>query len=307
MRIAVLGPGGVGGLLAALLARTGHHVTVLARPATAQQIAEHGIRLESTALGDATVQVDATSRLTEPVDAVLVTVKATQLDEALTALPAEGLGAALVVPFLNGLDHVERLRSVYPAEQVVAATIRVEAERVDPGHVVHLSPFAVVDLGVDHEPSEPVVRLSEALAGAGLAVTVHEGERQVLWDKLAVLAPLALFTTVDATPWGAVREGRWAEVEQVVRELAEAAATDGAHVDPDQVLAFLRQVPEGMRTSMQKDAAAGNPLELDAIGGSPLRVGAAGGVSMPATRALVEAVRARTAAAGDSGADRPRG
>lgn len=305
LRIAVLGPGGVGGLLAAVLARAGHDVTVLARPATAEHIAAHGLELESGALGSGHVDVGAAARLDRAVDAVLVTVKATQLDEALDSLPADALGSAIVVPFLNGIDHVDRLRSVYPPDQVVAATIRVEAERVAPGRVAHLSPFAIVELGVD-TPSEQVGRLAEALEGAGLTVAVREGERQVLWDKLAVLAPLALFTTLAAAPWGVVRQERWAQVEQVVGELAAAADADGARVDAAQVLGFLQQVPEGMRSSMQKDAAAGNPLELDAIGGAPLRVGAAAGVPMPALEELVSAVRAVTGASGDSGADHPR-
>ena len=117
----------------------------------------------------------------------------------------------------------------------------------------------------------------------------------------------AILRTCDAAGvTGVVRQERWALVEQVVGELAAAADADGARVDAAQVLGFLQQVPEGMRSSMQKDAAAGNPLELDAIGGAPLRVGAAAGVPMPALEELVSAVRAITGASGDSGADHPR-
>lgn len=301
LRIAVLGPGGVGGLLAALLARDGHQVTVLARAATAERIATGGLSLTSEALGDARVQVASATVLGDPVDAVLVTVKATQLDESLAAVPAQALGSALVVPFLNGLEHVERLGRTYPPDQVVAATIRVEAERVAPGTVVHRSPFAAVELASDAPRMQPALtRLAGALEHTGLSVSVRSGERQVLWDKLAVLAPLALFTTLDATPWGPVRAGRWGEVEQVVREIGAAAGAEGATVDSDRVLAFLREVPDGMRSSMQKDAEAGSPIEVDAIGGSLLRAGAAGGVAMPATERLVAAV------GGDSGAGDPR-
>jgi 2-dehydropantoate 2-reductase len=42
-RVAVLGPGAVGGLLGALLARRGDEVTCLAPPATADHIARHGL------------------------------------------------------------------------------------------------------------------------------------------------------------------------------------------------------------------------------------------------------------------------
>ena len=291
LRIAVLGPGGVGGLLAAVLAREGHQVTVIARAATAAQINDAGLSLRSEALGDTDVRVVAAERLDHPVDIVLVTVKATQLEESLASLPAEVVGRAVVVPFLNGLDHVERLKALYPAAQVATGTIRVEAERVAPGQVVHRSPFAIVELAPDTADPAVVQRLADALTSAGLAVTVRAEARQALWDKLAVLAPLALFTTRAAAPWGAVRDTSWSEVESMVREIGTVAAAEGVDVDPGAVLAFLAGVPDGMRSSMQKDAAAGNPVELDAIGGSVLRAGEAAGVPMPVTAGVVAALR----------------
>ena len=74
LRVAVLGPGGIGGLLAALLARRGDRVTCLAPPATAAHLAEYGLELHSPTLGDAKVAVEASTRLDHPVDVVFVTV-----------------------------------------------------------------------------------------------------------------------------------------------------------------------------------------------------------------------------------------
>jgi len=274
-----------------VLAREGQHVSVIARAATAAHLNDAGLSLRSEALGDTDVRVVAAERLDHPVDIVLVTVKATQLEESLASLPAEVVGRAVVVPFLNGLDHVERLKALYPAAQVATGTIRVEAERVAPGQVVHRSPFAIVELAPDTADPVVVQRVADALTNAGLSVTVRAGARQALWDKLAVLAPLALFTTRAAAPWGAVRDTSWSEVESMVREIGTVAAAEGVDVDPGAVLAFLAGVPDGMRSSMQKDAAAGNPVELDAIGGSVLRAGAAAGVATPVTAGVVAALR----------------
>src|SRR5918997_437510 len=146
LRVAVLGPGGVGGLLAALLARAGAAVTCLASATTTERVRTDGIRVESGQFGDFTTPVDATERLAEPVDVLLVTVKATQLDEALERAPADVLGDALVVPLLNGVEHVDHLRRRYPRAGVVPATIRVESTRTAPGVVQHGSPFVTVDL-----------------------------------------------------------------------------------------------------------------------------------------------------------------
>jgi 2-dehydropantoate 2-reductase len=60
--VAVLGPGGVGGLLAALLARRGDRVTCIAPPATAAHLADHGLRLRSPMLGDAQMRAELQAR-----------------------------------------------------------------------------------------------------------------------------------------------------------------------------------------------------------------------------------------------------
>jgi 2-dehydropantoate 2-reductase len=305
--VAVLGPGGVGGLLAALLARRGDQVTCLARPATAAHLAANGLELRSPALGDARVAVEAASRLEHPVDALLVTVKAVQLEAAVEAVPAETLGDGLVVPFLNGIDHVAWLRGRYPPDQVVAGTIRVEATRVAPGVIEHASPFAVVELagkaprsarGGSGGPGRPprsdrVEELAARLAETGLDVTVRDDEATTLWSKLAVLAPIALVTTAAEAPFGEARAGRWDEAVAVAHEIVAAARADRVELDETAIVGLLSRIPDGMRSSMQKDAAAGRPIELDAIGGTILRAADRAGTDAPVTARLVADLRER--------------
>jgi 2-dehydropantoate 2-reductase len=293
-RVAVLGPGGVGGLLAALLARRGDQVTCLAPPATAAHLAGHGLELRSPALGDARVAVAAASRLEHPVDAVLVTVKATQLEAAVEAVPAGALGDGLVVPFLNGIDHVAWLRGRYPPDQVVAGTIRVESTRVGPGVIEHASPFAVVELAVGKAPRERVQELGARLAETGLDVTVRDDEAATLWSKLAVLVPIVLVTTWAEAPFGEARAGHWEEAAAVAHEIVAAATADGVELDEQAIVGMLEKVPDGMRSSMQKDAAAGRPIELDAIGGTILRAADRAGTEAPVTARLVAALRERS-------------
>jgi 2-dehydropantoate 2-reductase len=294
IRVAVLGPGGIGGLLAALLARRGDHVTCLARPATAAHLAEHGLELRSPTLGDAKVTVEAATRLDQPVDVVFVTVKATQLEAAVDAVPPEVLGDGLVVPFLNGIDHMAWLRRRYPADQVVAGTIRIESTRVSPGVIEHASSFAVVELAAA-EPSrrDQVEALAARLAETGLDITVRDDEAATLWSKLSVLAPIALVTTWTAAPLGEARARHADELLAVAREIVTVARADGVDLDEAATLAILERVPDAMRSSMQKDAAAGRPIELDAIGGAVLRGAERAGTEAPVTARLVADLRSR--------------
>jgi 2-dehydropantoate 2-reductase len=294
-RVAVLGPGGVGGLLAALLARRGDQVTCLAPPDTAAHLAAHGLELRSPALGDARVRVEAATRLDHPVDVCLVTVKATQLAEAVQAVPAETLGDGLVVPFLNGIDHVAWLRGRYPPDQVATGTIRIESTRVNPGLIEHDSPFAVVELAAGKAPRRRVEELAARLAETGLDVTVRDDEAATLWSKLAVLAPIALVTTWTAAPIGEARAGHQDELVAVVHEIVAAARADGVDLDEAATVAILERVPDAMRSSMQRDAAAGRPIELDAIGGAVLGAAERAGTEAPVTARLVADLRARHA------------
>ena len=293
IRVAVLGPGGIGGLLAALLARRGDRVTCLAPPATAAHLAEHGLELRSPTLGDAKVTVEAATRLDHPVDVVFVTVKATQLEAAVEAVPPEVLGDALVVPFLNGIDHVAWLRQRYPADQVVAGTFRIESTRVGPGLIEHASPFAVVELAAPGPARrQQVEALGARLASTGLDVTIRDDEAATLWSKLSILAPIALVTTWTAAPYREAKAGHWDEVAAVAREIVAAARADGVDLDEAALLAMLERLPD-MRSSMQKDAAAGRPIELDAIGGAVLRAAERGGIDVPVTARLVADLEAR--------------
>jgi len=292
-RVAVLGPGGVGGLLAGLLARRGDQVTCLAPPATAAHLATHGLELRSPALGDARVAVEAADRLDHEVDVCFVTVKAAQLAEAVEAVPAQVLGDGLVVPFLNGIDHVAWLRGRYPPDQVVAGTIRVESTRVGPGVIEHVSPFAVVELAAGDGPKARVEEVAARLAETGLDVTVRDDEARTLWSKLAVLAPIALVTTWAEAPFGEARARHWDEVAAVAREIVLAARADAVELDEAAVVGLLEKVPDGMRSSMQKDAAAGRPTELDAIGGTILRAAGRAGSDAPVTARLVADLESR--------------
>ncbi|GAA4725476.1 ketopantoate reductase family protein [Phytohabitans rumicis] len=290
---AVVGPGGVGGLLGAVLARAGHAVQYVARPDTAAALNERGLSVHSAQFGDFHVPAPAVPRLAGPVDACLVAVKATQLDAALESLPAQAVGDGLVLPLLNGVDHMEVLRGRYPAGQVVAGAIRVESTRTAAGRIEHTSPFSWMELASHTAPPERVDALAARLRQAGFEVTVRDDETALLWDKLAFLAPLALLTTHAAGPVGEVREHRRDDLEAVIGEVTAVAGAAGAQVDPAKILDMFERVPAGMKSSMLRDAEAHRPTELDAIGGAVLRAADRYGVPAPVTARLVEDLRTR--------------
>ncbi|WP_129309387.1 2-dehydropantoate 2-reductase [Streptomyces sp. L2] len=292
LTVAILGPGGTGGLLAALLSRAGHRVICLARAGTADILRTNGIRVRSGQFGDFGAQVEADTELREPVDACVIAVKHTALDAALSRVPAAALGDALVVPLLNGVEHPAALRARYRPDRVAPAVIRVESTRVAPGEIEHGSPFTEIDLAGDDVPQPLLDTLATALTAAGPATRVVDDETAALWAKMAFLAPFALLTTRYGLPLGEARTRHRDELQALVAETAAVSRACGAPADPAQALARYDSFPPATKSSMQRDAEAGRPLELDAIGGALLRAADRNGVPAPVTARLVSELRA---------------
>ncbi|MFI9253215.1 ketopantoate reductase family protein [Streptomyces sp. NPDC053069] len=290
--VAVLGPGGTGGLLAALLSRSGHRVICLAQDRTAETLRRTGITVRSSQFGDFTARVEADTELREPVDACLIAVKHTALDAALTRVPPAALGDALAVPLLNGVEHPARLRARYRPDRVAPAVIRVESARVAPGVIEHGSPFTEVDLAGDGVPRARLDALAADLTAAGATARVAADETAALWAKMAFLAPFALLTTRYGLPLGEARSRHREELESLVAETTAVSRACGAPADPVQALARYDAFPPGAKSSMQRDAEAGRPLELDAIGGALLRAAGRHGVPAPVTARLVGELQA---------------
>jgi 2-dehydropantoate 2-reductase len=289
---AILGPGGVGGLVAGALGRSGAPVTVVAREETAGAIARDGLRIRSVRLGDFEARPRAVERIDKPVDALLVATKATALESALERIDAE---PALVIPLLNGLDHLALLRERF-GDRAVAAAIRVESTRIAPGEIVHTSPFLRIDLAsADATRRAELEHVAADLRSAGIPTDIHDDEAAVMWGKLTRLVALATVTSAAGATLGEVRaDPRWRDaLDAVVREAAAVATAEGAPTDPEVKLEEIAAVHDDFRSSMQRDLEAGRTPELDAITGAVRRAGARHGVPTPTLDELTEIVAAK--------------
>ena len=291
MRHAILGAGGVGGLIGACLAHAGASVTLVVRRENLERYPKQ-LRLESP-YGNFKVDVAVAAEV-PPVDVLWITVKATQLEAALTALKNPDAVRG-IVPLLNGIDHIPLMRAKYGAERVIPATIAVETERVSPGHIIHRSPFA--RLNVLSPGRELLESTLDQLQQIGFTCRFIDDEPTLMWGKLVFLAPFALATTAaDKTVGEILSDPQWRSLgEACVREACAVAVAEGAKVDPAAVISGVTAMPGNMRSSMQKDVERHNPPELDAIAGPILRGGELHGVPVPVTKELVGAVERRAA------------
>lgn len=295
MRHAILGAGGVGGLIGVALAKAGESVTMILRPETLKGYPSE-LSLESP-LGSFTVPVDRAASVSEPYDVLWITVKATQLDAALRSVTVDPSRIGTVVPLLNGMDHVPILRARFGHVRVVPGSIGVEAERAAPGKFIHRG--MAVRVSIASMGESRLAPAAEAFRKFGFNCQFVPNEMKILWTKLSFLAPFALTTTAGALTIGEVNSDPvWRKrLEGVIREVAAVGTASGTRLDASAILPFFDKTPPGGRSSMQKDVAAGNPPELDGIAGPILRRAEQHGIEVPVTRELVELIRQRSSAA----------
>lgn len=293
---AVLGAGGVGGFVAAALARSGAEVTVVARPQTAAALDQAGgLTVSSRALGeDFRAHPPVVTTLSAPVDVLFIATKATGLADALERVQA---APGLAVPLLNGLEHLELLRARLGSERVAAAVIRIESDRRAAGVIAQTSPGARVDMAAGPAAAGALEGAAGLLRAAGIEARIGDSEAQVMWSKLARLCALALTTSAADRPIGYVRsDPRWrSALEGAVTETVAVANADGAALAAADTLAELDAAHAELGSSMQRDLAAGRPTELNAIAGAVLRAGRRHGLRCPTVQWLAERVAVREA------------
>jgi 2-dehydropantoate 2-reductase len=282
VKVAVLGPGAVGGVLAVGLVRAGVSVICVARPDTANVIASSGLTLRHGSQEAETVRPEATTELRECVDLLLVTVKATTLDDALGRIQAP---PRTVIPLLNGIEHMQTTRSRLAESDVVAGSVSlIEAYLEEPGTIVQTTPAVVLTLARDIDGEA-----AQLLRRAGAEVRINGSELEVLWQKLARQAPVAAATSLAQRPIGELRnDPEWRpRLKAAVDETCAAAAREGVSLTAAAQWEIIDAMPPELTSSTARDVAAGRPSELDAITGAAVRAGRRLGVPMPTLERLL--------------------
>jgi 2-dehydropantoate 2-reductase len=292
--IAVVGAGAVGGLLAAMLARAGHDVRMLARGAALAAIRERGIRIRGPD-GDDGIRVSRASD--DPValgaaDLVLVTVKAWQLAELGPRLAPLVGDRTLVLPMQNGVEASEVLGHSLGDVHVLGGVCRMIAWTERPGEVRWIGMQPSLTIGPRGPGQvEHIEAGARALRAGGIEVLVTAGIERARWLKFLFIAPYAAVGAVERTPLGALRrapEPR-ARLVAAMHEVAALAAARGVDLPPDTVATTLQRIdelPDDATASMHRDIVDGRPSELHELIGAVVRLGREAHVATPVSAAL---------------------
>jgi len=291
MKVAVMGAGAVGCYYGAMLARAGHEVVLIGRPAHVQAVVREGLRLETQAF-DEQVKLAAS---TEPsavqgAELVLFCVKSTDSESAAAQIRPHLSPAALVLTLQNGVDNDERVRAVLRSSEVAAAVVYVATEMAGPGHVRHHGRGELVIA-----PSRASETVAQHLVAAGVPTQISDNVRGALWAKLILNCAYNALSAVSQLPYGVLVKGEGvAEViRDVVAECLAVAKAEGVVIpgDTDAAVRGIAQSMPSQYSSTAQDLARGKLSEIDHLNGLVVRRGEALGVATPANRVLFAMVK----------------
>ncbi len=312
VRVGVMGAGAVGLFFAAKLARAGHRVTVVARPAHVDAITRDGLRVQSSVDGASTVPLTAATvaEALAACDVVLVCVKTVDTDAVGETLARVLRPDALVVSLQNGVDNAWRLRERMP-QPVVPAVVYVSVEMTGPGQLRHngggrlIVGAPLVDDAGRAAAEGRLQALVELWTAANVPCTPSDDVRVDLWTKLTANSAYNAISALTALRYGALaaNDGVVGVMDRVTDEIAAVAAADGVPVTRETLGEAVRNIarimPQALSSTAQ-DLLAGRRTEIDDLNGFVVRRGQALGVPTPVNetlRALVKFVETEKARA----------
>lgn len=282
--VAVLGPGTVGGTFAVQFLDADYRTLCVAPAATVRLMALAGISLETNGSPPNVGRPEVTEHLSHPVQLLLITVKPDQLEDALERVDPAAAAEGVVLPLLNGLEHMDLIRERFPGRVAAGALSRFDAYRVGRMQIVQKSPMALVTMASSELPQEELERAGRILERAGIDIELEDDERRVLWRKAVRLAVLAPATVLSGRTVGELRNDyEWRpRLEEALAEACAIAAADGVSFMPSAQWTRITEMDAEVTTSVARDVQNGaRAREIDSITGAVVRAGERLGVPCP--------------------------
>lgn len=279
--IAVIGPGAIGGAIAAHLAG--------AHPGSVFLAARSPFALLEVDTPTGRLRV-VPQFIADPVpprgwDWVLVATKAYAVEPTehwLRGLVGSGTRVAILQ---NGVEHVARFSGVVPAARIVPVVVRIPSHRSAPGRIVQGGDAALVV-----PDSAAGIRFADLFAGTAVRVSATDDFATAAWRKLALNAPGAITAVLLDARLDVRRPATARLVREAVAEVVAVGRAEGADLDDrltDEIVAAMSR-PGDVPNSLHADRLAGRPMEIDARNGAVVRIGARHGIPTPVNRMLVD-------------------
>lgn len=290
MKIAIFGSGGVGGYFGGRLALAGQDVTFIARGAHLAAVIESGLRVDSIG-GDFVVnpaKATDSPQSIGPVDLVILATKAWQLDSAIKQMRPLMGDATMILPLLNGMEHMDTLLSAFDRKNVLGGLCRISVFVAEPGHIRHVGVPPFIAFGeLDNSKSRRVNSLLEIFSVLNdITVDVPNDIHVAMWEKFIFISGtsgVGAFASQTIGQFRANPETR-SMLFNAMNETAAVARARGVALSErfvSDTMMRIDTIQPHIIASMQKDIMDGRPSELNEQTGAVIRMGHAVGIPTP--------------------------
>jgi 2-dehydropantoate 2-reductase len=300
MRILVVGAGAIGGYFGGRLLQAGADVTFLVRPKRAGELASAGLVIKSphgdvTLKNPPTVQAD---KLSEKFDVVLLSCKAFDLNDAIASFAAAVGPNTAIIPFLNGMLHLDVLDKKFGAERVLGGQCAIAATLNEQREVVQLSPMQSLSFGErDGKMSARVTAIADIMAKGNFAGQPTDNIMQEMWEKWVFLATLAGSTSVMRAAVGDIIASPGGRdfilgVRDEISAVAKAAGYAPRAPFLERTQGMLTAEGSMLTASMFRDIKVGAAVESDQIIGDLIARADAAKAPVPRLRVIYTHLKA---------------
>lgn len=310
LKIAVIGAGGVGGFVSAMLASHLPDVTVVARGDRGKAIEERGLILHSDYKGEITAHPAVVSSVPDlgDQDVIFICVKNYSLDQVLDELKHGKAGDPVVrdgtvlVPVMNGVDPGQRVRETLPGCRVVDSVIYIVSYADSDYSIRQEGNFASMRIGTAQEGNEiaEAVRLVESvLKEADIDFRTAKDIEAAIWEKYILNAAFNVCTAAYDCNIGPIRDdpAKAADYEAAIKEACALARAKKVRIREDyeenMLNRFYNVLLDTDSSSLQRDVHAGKKSEVETFCGYSVREGRRLGVPMPVMEKMYQMLKDR--------------
>jgi 2-dehydropantoate 2-reductase len=300
--IAVVGAGAVGSFYGAMLARAGHKVSLIGRPAHVEATKRDGLKLDlASASATEIVHIEASSDLLslQTADLVLFCVKSTDSASVARQMAPHLAPNTLIMSLQNGVENSALISQQVP-HAVIPCVVYVATEIPAPGCVKHHGRGDLV-IGTMQtsrlkDPQKTLQEIVDLFGSAQIPVQISQNVMAELWSKLLIncafnaISGLAQIQYEKLAALESVRSTQTA----LVKEVIAVALADGIHLSEPIALEAVAKIAVTMgpqKSSTAQDMARSKPSEIDHLNGFIVRRGQALGVATPVNQALFALVK----------------
>jgi 2-dehydropantoate 2-reductase len=277
MDFVIIGAGSVGGYFGARLQQAGQSVTFLVRPRRRELLLRDRLRIRSP-LGNVElrVQAEAEADAIPRCDVVVVAVRNYDLDEVLPEVAYFAKSGAQVISFLNGVEHVEKIRKIVSDKQIMGGTAYIDSRLGPDGEIIHRSQIPTVSLGnIDSGPPSITREVASIFTSAGIKAQIAENLIEELWQKY-LFVMLGSYTAVVNAPIGVILGSPWCSktLMTLLEELLIVAKTGGVNLDnrhAEVALAEVRRQRSEWTSLVCEDLQKHRKTEIDSLWGYVVR------------------------------------